>query len=334
MINHYVLAGVSAVAFCLAVAYLLLLSEGAKTGDKLKIIILAIAVFVTILLVTIGFNHVSAAAYASLTAQFTYSNFFLLASIAIIFYSLPLLFIKRPYGFLASLLFVLVLAGFGLFYAHLSTAIVAMFAIGTIFGMEHMIVRGRRIPKKHAIEINRDLVQITMGIILIALFILLSASIAILITMVVILLAYALNCHIGGKRKSSFFDLLVSLERRGELYSTGALYLAAGFTLVLGFITNVRFIEFAIVLLFFADSLATILGKMIKGPALPYNLNKTIAGTLAYFAVGSIAGYFFIGYYALLFSAIAAVIEGMRLGIDDNARIAIVLVILGYFSYL
>ncbi len=62
--------------------------------------------------------------------------------------------------------------------------------------------------------------------------------------------------------------------------------------------------------------------------SLPYNRYKTIVGTLAFFIVAAIAGYFLIGLYGVLFALILAFIESLNLSLDDNIRSGIAIVIL------
>ena len=99
---------------------------------------------------------------------------------------------------------------------------------------------------------------------------------------------------------------------------------------MLGFAHGAPLLLFGIIAVFFGDSAATIVGISARRAApLPYNRHKTIVGTLAFFIVTAVLGYFLIGAYAILLAAILALIEGLYISIDDNIRSGIAVVILG-----
>ena len=66
----------------------------------------------------------------------------------------------------------------------------------------------------------------------------------------------------------------------------------------------------------------------MDGPKLFYNKNKSVYGTLAFFAVVAIVGYPFIGTYSLLFGAGLALVESIKLPVDDNIMISVVMILL------
>jgi dolichol kinase len=179
------------------------------------------------------------------------------------------------------------------------------------------------------VEINRDIVQILLGIAVIAIAVLFPYLAAISIIFALILLAYTSNNLIANLRMGRFYTRAMDLERRGATYGQGAIYLAASTALVIAFAHNFNFLLFGIVILFFADSFATIVGVSSRRAAqLPYNRNKTIIGTLTFLVIAAVAGYFLLGLIGILFAFILAFIESLSLSIDDNIRSGIVMVVL------
>jgi dolichol kinase len=253
--------------------------------------------------------------------------------IAIVATIMAILYISKPYIFVS--LMILLIAGFVIYAStyQTSTVFAGMFAIGTIYGMMYreFALNPKKSDTKKAKtrEINRDLIQILLGIVLVAILIVFPYIAAVSIIFALILLAYTSNNLFANLKMGKFYTKSMDLERKGAIYGQGATYLAAGTALVMGFAHSSTFLLFGIVVLFFADSMATIVGLSAKrAEPLPYNRYKTMVGTLAFFVVAAVAGYFILGLYGILFALILAFIEGLNISIDDNVRSGIVIVVL------
>lgn len=255
--------------------------------------------------------------------------------IAIISTIIAVFYISKPYIFVG--LMILLLAGFVIYASNYpgDTTFAGMFAIGTILGLlyrEFVMNPKREKPdarRNKKREINRDLIQIGLGIVLVVVLVLFPYFESVSIIFGLIVLAYTTNNLLANLRLSPVYRRAVDLERANVTYGLGATYLATSTALVMGFTHSANLMLFGIVILFFADSVATIIGVSKRGAmSLPYNRYKTIVGTLAFFIVAAIAGYFLIGLYGVLFALILAFIESLNLSLDDNIRSGIAIVIL------
>lgn len=100
----------------------------------------------------------------------------------------------------------------------------------------------------------------------------------------------------------------------------GSACYAAGVLIILTFLTDINAIAASILVLALADALSTIIGR--KGRMkLPYNGNKTLEGSAAFF-VSSLAAWYFIGPAAVPLAAIATIAESLP-GLEDNLAIPI-----------
>ncbi len=253
--------------------------------------------------------------------------------IAIVSTILAILYISKPYVFIS--LMILLIAGFVIYASsyNANTAFAGMFAIGTIYGLMYrefaLNPKKSEVKKMKKTEINRDIVQIVLGIVLIGIVVIFPYIAAVSIIFALMLLAYTSNNLLANLRMGRFYTRAMDLERKGVTYGQGATYLAASAAIVMGFVHTTNLLLFGIVVLFFADSMATIVGVSARrAENLPYNRYKTIVGTLAFFAIAAVGGYLTIGLYGVLFALILAFIEGLNSSIDDNIRSGIVIVIL------
>lgn len=207
---------------------------------------------------------------------------------------------------------------------------VQMFAIGTAYGFIYIggfkLVRYRHVRASKQLEVRRDFVHMALGAVIMSLFLVFSLYNAIWITMTLMLLGYAYSSWSGGKRRGRLFAVLNSFERPASIYGLGALYFAAGAALMMGFIHRLDFLFIGMAALFFADPAATIVGSTFDRVRLFYNRRKSLAGTIAFFAVVSVVGYPFIGAYSLVFGFCLAVIESANIPIDDNIAISVAMI--------
>lgn len=258
------------------------------------------------------------------------SVFFVL-DFAILFAILPFYYGQHTAKLLLFLLVILVIFAYAtITYGSLLYQFIEMFAIGTGYGMFYRSgLKGLKRKQKKAgrsLETRRDLVHIGFGVVFFALFLLLNFYDAVLIATALIFLGYIYNSVFAlNGRKRSF---LKTMEREESLYGLGALYLAVGAALLIGFIHNLDFLLAGFAALFFADPLATIAGMNLDGPKLPYSRSKSIYGTAVFFATVSLIGYLFIGIYSVPLGAILAIVESLDTHIDDNISIALTMVII------
>jgi dolichol kinase len=254
--------------------------------------------------------------------------------IALVSTMLAVFYISKPYVFLSLMAILLV----GIFvYASGypgNNLFIGMFAIGTISGLLYREfalntkkwVSGK---KRRETEVRRDIIQMIMGAVVVAVILLLGHFGAVGIVFALALLGYIANNILANLIISPTYKKAADLERKNVSYGLGAVYLAAGTALMLGFTSATPLLLFGIVALFFGDAVATIVGINTKmADTLPYNRNKTRNGTYAFFIVVAIIGFFLIGWYAILLAALLAFIESIDVALDDNVRIGIVIVVI------
>jgi dolichol kinase len=202
------------------------------------------------------------------------------------------------------------------------------FGVGTGIGFMLAVANSPRkaVKTDKKVEITRDLFQILIGIVVILLLLLLKRKyIADYIILAMILIGYSFNNMVNNsKRRNGFKSFFAGLERKGALYGTGATYAAAGLGLLIGLVPNIGFLSLGCVALFFGDSIATLVGKNLNTPRLPYNNLKSVWGTVAFFAVTAVLGYLLIGIYAVPLALLLALVESAGTLLDDNLSIPIV----------
>ncbi len=254
---------------------------------------------------------------------------FLVSSIAVAALSamLPILYRKRPMAFMLAI-FVLV---FGAAISFDTAVTVGMFGVGTIIGMlyfDRYISKRRenRSLRKSKTEMTRDLVQMVIGLVVVALMLFFQQGYVYLIFLIIIL-AYLFNNLIS--RTGAAFNLLSKFERKDVDFGVGAVHIAAGLAILLGF-ADFRLALFGVFALFFADALATLSGiSFYRSNKLPYNRRKTVAGTTAFFVATVIPGALLLGPLGVGLSVILTLVESIDLPMDDNVAIPVVTTVLG-----
>ncbi len=177
------------------------------------------------------------------------------------------------------------------------------------------------------VEVNRDIVHIAMGIILIAIFYFETIPVAVSILMILIL-GGILAISVGELYKGSVLpSVMYKLERNGTSLGHGALWLALGALLAVSFLdTQDVLIVFSAI--FIGDPVATIVGIYMGKRKLPHNKKKSAAGTIAYFITTAAISSLFVGIYGVFIGATAALVESLRIAVDDNFTVAFALVVL------
>lgn len=121
-----------------------------------------------------------------------------------------------------------------------------------------------------------------------------------------------------------------NFEREGvRVPGFGSAWYAFGILMASVAIGDPASLSAAICVLAFGDSLSSILGKR-GGHSLPYNRNKTIEGSIAFFA-GSLTAYYFIGPAAIPLALACAIAESLPLPLDDNITIPAAAILFFYF---
>lgn len=277
---------------------------------------------------------VSAAIIFLLNEPANETTAYLILDFAVLFSIIPFYYARRTRWLLLTV--IIIAAEF--FYAtyvfgSLLYPFIQMFAIGTTFGMIHRKgLAGLNVPHiagTKRVETRRDFVHIGIGIVLLAIFLILPFYYAVYITIIVIFLGYIYNSALVSRfSKSRHYSILSSFERNVEIFGLGALYLAVGTAFLLGFIHNLHFVIIGIAALLLADPIATIVGMNVGGAKLFYNKKKSVLGTLAFFLVVTLVGYPFIGAYSVLFGAVLALVESVKIPFDDNLTIPIAMIII------
>ena len=103
-------------------------------------------------------------------------------------------------------------------------------------------------------------------------------------------------------------------------------YPAAVLVLILMFRNQLSIAAIAWVVLAFGDGLATLAGRALRGPALPWNRSKTWTGFAAFLAAGGFGalaiaawmGHPGSPFHVLLAVLCAAIVESLSLGVEDN----------------
>ncbi|MDD5096033.1 MAG: hypothetical protein PHY95_00775 [Candidatus ainarchaeum sp.] len=121
-----------------------------------------------------------------------------------------------------------------------------------------------------------------------------------------------------------------NFEREGvRAPGFGSAWYAFGILMASVAISNPALLAAAICVLAFGDSLSTIFGQGGKY-RLPYNHNKTLEGSLAFF-VGSLTAFIFIGPAAIPLALVCAIVESLPLPLDDNITIPAAAILFFYF---
>ncbi len=181
-------------------------------------------------------------------------------------------------------------------------------------------------------EINRDYVQIGIGIIVLIFVLSLGLHNSAWLLTVAVLALYLLGNYFSNNGTNYLGNFLNSLERESTPLGIGAIWLAAGLLLAVGIVGNLEVLAIIIFILMVGDSLATIIGSSVRSPKLPYNRRKSVAGLLANFIPAAIFAFFLLGYAGIVFAAVGSVVESAaRYPLDDNYMIPLVLAVMSFF---
>jgi dolichol kinase len=203
--------------------------------------------------------------------------------------------------------------------------------LGIMPSMLKLIENSENKKENKRLEISRDVVHLIIGIAIISFTALLPDPrqlIVALITMGFILGSYTIIS------KGKFSRMLYKFERKNTYFGSGAIWLALGALLAMGFIFSRNFLIAVLAAIFIGDPLATIVGVKFGKHRIFYNREKSVEGSSAYFAAVLAVSYPFIGLYALPVALIAAFVESWGIKIDDNLMVPIILSILLFLFYI
>jgi len=129
------------------------------------------------------------------------------------------------------------------------------------------------------------------------------------------------------KRNLPVVDYMLEMfERPHALPAYGAFWYGLGVLLLLSFVNNIDYIRAAIAILALGDGASTLVGRS-GNMRIFYNKNKTLEGSAAFFVMGCLSSYIFIGTAGVVLSFLCAIAESIDWGVDDNFIIPLVCVL-------
>ncbi len=240
---------------------------------------------------------------------------------------LPLLYRRRPMAFMV-VIFLLAYAAATSFYR---ASVVGMFGVGIVVGAlyaERYLSKRRedRSMRRTRTEMERDMVQIIIGLVVLCLMIIWHQN-YVYILFWLMLLGILFNDLISDR--GAAYRALSRFERRDVNYGVGAMHLVAGLAILIGF-ASFKLALFGIYPLFFGDALATLTGiRFYRSSKLPYNRAKTVAGTAAFFIAALIPGILLLGPWGIAVAVVLTIVESVAMPVDDNVAVPVATVILG-----
>ena len=178
----------------------------------------------------------------------------------------------------------------------------------------------RKTKLRKETEIRRDIVQIIIGALFLFIIYLDFKLLAAMLIFTGIITAHLMLIY--SKKIKDFSNLL---ERDGVIFGSGALFMAAGSILIMGFARDFGFLFFGLFALLISDPIATISGiKTSKNYG-----KKSIAGSTAFFVSLLIPGFLIFNLSGLLFSVVITLAEYFS-PIDDNLFIPLVTLLLSF----
>jgi dolichol kinase len=256
---------------------------------------------------------------------FSYLVYFLLHSIYLYYYAIPIavfssLFLltytsnKHYFYFVLAALLIVVFSG--AFPIKLSFEIISISMLIQFLLIKNLAIKILNFSSK--LEVRRDFVQIVIGVIFLSIFVFSYKQVLMGLVFLGILVAHIIYVY-GRKMKK----LVNMLEREGVIFGSGAISMAIGAVLMLGFINHFDFLFFSLFSLLISDPIATITGlKTMKKSG-----RKSIIGSSAFFISSLIPGIIFFGLFGVIFAFILSLAERFN-PIDDNIFIAVIAVLL------
>lgn len=180
-------------------------------------------------------------------------------------------------------------------------------------------------------EIKRDVFQILTGLIVISLLFLFGRYTGSIIVLYGSLLLYTIGNFSSLQRNSKISRFLFTMEREGVSLGQGAISLASGVFFLFGMIGMYDVVLAGIFLVLIADPVATIAGKTLGGPKLPYNKMKTVSGTLISMLISLLFVWLVLGLSVLPYAIVGILVESITTyPMDDNITVPVSLVLSNY----
>ncbi len=309
----YTILGVFAVLFLTAIFYALYIKEGRDT-DHTTLAYILIPLLPAIILAAM-LSHSSLPYIYSIIAVVTAT----VSSLAVLYY-------KRGVGFYVSIVYLLLIIIYSTTNSQIQYSLMQALAIGMAIGLSYIKfthrIRNKKLTNSAKIEKERDMTQISIGIVIMVLIVSLKYYQEYLSILTILGILFIGLTESKGIRMSIIGKLSHKIEKSDSLYGNGALLLASGVLAITAFVSDFRLMLFFVFVLLFVDPIATIVGISIKGPKLFYSRSKSVYGSLSFFVAGSVFGYAFIGFYAIPIVAFLTFIESLKTPFDDNITIA------------
>jgi dolichol kinase len=171
-------------------------------------------------------------------------------------------------------------------------------------------------------EYIRQLIH-TSGIFIVFLSWFLNPTILILICIVIVIFVEILFRIDKYRNIPLISPFLNTCKRKDD--EKGFVYFFIGIILTIYFFQfNIAIVNAAIIILLFGDSASTIFGKKYGKRPLPFNKQKTIVGTLAFFVVAFIGASTQVPMLPALFGAVFGALTEAYSPIDDNVPIPLI----------
>lgn len=209
-----------------------------------------------------------------------------------------------------------------LYYAHLGAAHMAQVMLFGLVSEVGIFKPSHNGVTLKSTEVQRDLVQIGLGAVILLVFVFATVY-ADRLTIALILLGFLVSNYSITFKKSGIAKSLGALEREYTTFGHGAIWLALGSLVAIGFL-HMPYVAVALISIFLGDAAATIVGVNYGKHRLPYNRKKSFEGSIASFLVILALSYFLIGPLAVAVAFIAAFVESLPWHIDDNFDVAVV----------
>ncbi len=171
-------------------------------------------------------------------------------------------------------------------------------------------------------ELKRQILHVALGLLALGVLLLLGRGTLIALLFFTILAGTVIiNLRLRGKKVWMVEWFEEHFERKNILLpGWGSACYAIGMLIVVTALNNINEMAAVMVILGLGDAASTLAGKDGEH-SLPYNKNKTIEGTIAFF-IASLPAYYFIGPLAIPLALVATLAETIP-SVEDNITVPI-----------
>lgn len=182
------------------------------------------------------------------------------------------------------------------------------------------------------VEIKRDMFQIACGIMALAFIYAFKLENGESVIIILLLFLYILGNYSYNNKNSRISGMLHTIEREDVDLGVGSLMVSVGVLFMFGLISDYSVILAGIFIVMIADPVATIAGKVIGGPKLPYNRNKSFSGFGMALLAAGIYCFFTGGFLFIAYAFVGTFTESATAKpVDDNLTIPLSVVALNFF---